>query len=163
VSNSAGALVWAASGSADSAPAQKEKSRLYKRPSLICLRSWFQSGRAERDRELSSSGLASRDDLRQPCLHPSSVCNSSKRYPSAKVRRRACCHRPGPHKSVLEGHIYGRYVEMQNTGESDLNAGVVASIEHARADRPGDGRGASVGSAGGGSAGSEVIWTHGVV
>jgi hypothetical protein len=29
-------------------------------------------------------------------------------------------------------------VEMQNTGDSDLKADVVASIEHALADRPGD-------------------------
>ena len=31
-------------------------------------------------------------------------------------------------------------VEMQNTGDSDLKADVVASIEHALADRPGDWR-----------------------
>jgi hypothetical protein len=31
-------------------------------------------------------------------------------------------------------------VEMQNTGDSDVKADVVASIEHALADRPGDWR-----------------------
>ena len=29
-------------------------------------------------------------------------------------------------------------VEMQNTGDADANADVVASVEHALADRPGD-------------------------
>jgi len=37
-------------------------------------------------------------------------------------------------------------VEMQNTGDSDLKADVVASIEHALADRPGDWRVSIVGS-----------------
>src|SRR6266567_4381188 len=37
-------------------------------------------------------------------------------------------------------------VEMQNTGDSDLKADVVASIEHALADRPGDWRVSMIGS-----------------
>jgi hypothetical protein len=37
-------------------------------------------------------------------------------------------------------------VEMQNTGDSDLKADVVASIEHALADRPGDWRVSIIGS-----------------
>jgi hypothetical protein len=37
-------------------------------------------------------------------------------------------------------------VEMQNTGDSDLKAEVVASIEHALADRPGDWRVSITGS-----------------
>jgi len=40
----------------------------------------------------------------------------------------------------------GVTVEMQNTGDSDANADVVASIEHALADRPGDWRVLIVGS-----------------
>ena len=35
---------------------------------------------------------------------------------------------------------------MQNTGDSDLKADVVASIEHALADRPGDWRVSIIGS-----------------
>ena len=37
-------------------------------------------------------------------------------------------------------------VEMQNTGDSDLKADVVASIEHALADRPGGWRVSIIGS-----------------
>jgi len=37
-------------------------------------------------------------------------------------------------------------VEMQNTGDTDSNADVVASIEHALADRPGDWRVLIIGS-----------------
>jgi hypothetical protein len=37
-------------------------------------------------------------------------------------------------------------VEMHNTGDSDMKADVVASIEHALADRPGDWRVTIIGS-----------------
>ena len=37
-------------------------------------------------------------------------------------------------------------VEMQNTGDADANADVVASVEHALADRPGEWRVLIVGS-----------------
>src|SRR5438309_9905217 len=40
----------------------------------------------------------------------------------------------------LNWHRMAVTVEMQNTGDSDLKADVVASIEHALADRPGDWR-----------------------
>ena len=46
----------------------------------------------------------------------------------------------------LNWHRMAVTVEMQNTGDSTLKADVVASIEHALADRPGDWRVSIVGS-----------------
>jgi hypothetical protein len=51
------------------------------------------------------------------------------------------------HGNILEGqYLLAVTVEMQNTGDSDLKADVVASIEHTLADRPGDWRVSIVGS-----------------